>query len=185
MVVAGVIALTAALAITAPAGAAPRGNLIDRPSFEVTVNDAFARLYLPGSHIGHWNVSGATVGVGRPFEGIVQGIHGRNLQFLSLKDPTSPLPAPIGTVCQRVDLRRSASYKLRFYTASVTSDSTLIVTWQGHTVGSFDQTGTIGDTAWQLEHISLGRAGTTSGELCFTGDGPGFPLIDAVDLRAT
>ena len=129
-------------------------------------------------------MSGATVGVGPPFAGIVSGIHGRNLQFLSLKDPTASTQVPIGTVCQRVALDPSASYKLRS-TRPPSADATLVVTWQGRTVGSFDQTGTVGDTDWQLQHISLGRAGATSGEVCFTGAGEGFPIVDAVDLHAT
>jgi hypothetical protein len=175
-----------ALSLAAPAGATPPNvNLIERGDFEVPIDTGLARLYPAGSHIGPWTVSGATVGVGLPFAGIVEGIHGRNLEFLSLKDPTGSISVPMGTVCQRVALDPAASYRLRFYSASVTADATLIVTWQGQTVGTFDMTGSIGDTNWQLQQISLGRAGATSGEVCFTGEGLGFPLVDAVTLHAT
>ena len=51
------IAVSAALVLAAPAGAAPNPNLIDRPSFEIAFSDPLAQLYAPGSHIGPWKVS--------------------------------------------------------------------------------------------------------------------------------
>jgi hypothetical protein len=178
-----------ALSPAVPAGAAPpHVNLIGRPNFEVPIppTEPVALLFAPGSHIGPWSVSLATVGVSRSFPPIVTGIKGRNLQFLALKDPTAAIDTPVGKVCQQVDLEPTQVYRLRFYSAAATFDDTLVVTWQGRTVGSFAETGSIGDTDWTLHQIALGpAAGATSGEVCFTGEGLGFPLVDAVNLHAT
>jgi hypothetical protein len=185
-----VAAFTAvAILLAAPAGAAPPNvNLIERANFEVPIppTEPVALLFAPGSHIGPWSVSVATVGVSRSFPPIVTGIKGRNLQFLALKDPTAAIDTPVGKVCQQVDLEPTKVYRLRFYSAAATFDDTLVVTWQGRTVGSFAETGSLGDTNWALHQIALGpAAGAVLGEVCFTGAGEGFPLVDAVDLHAT
>jgi hypothetical protein len=184
--VAAAIVLPAALSFGTPAGGAPpHVNLIERANFEVPLDGAMARLFPPGSHMGPWKVSVATIASGAPFPGIVTGIRGRNLQFLSLKDPFSG-GIPSGMVCQSVALDPSASYRLRFYSASATLDATLVVIWRGRTVARFDATGSVGNTDWQFHQVALGpAAGALSGDLCFTGEGAGYPLVDAVALHST
>jgi hypothetical protein len=186
-VVAAAVVIPVVLSFGTPAGGSPpHVNLIERANFEVPIaEDSLARLYAPGSHIGPWTVSGATVGVGRPFPPIVTGISGRNLQFLSLKDPFS-VGIPSGMVCQRVAIDPSASYRLRFYSAAATLDDTLVVIWRGRTVARFVETGSVGTTNWQFHQIALGpAAGALRGDLCFTAEGDGYPLVDAVHLHST
>jgi hypothetical protein len=180
------IAITSLLALATPAGAVPpHVNLIERANFEVPIEaGAVARLFEPGSHIGPWLVSGATVGVGRPFPGIVSGIRGRNLQFAVLRNPIAP--GAMGTVCQHVDLNPSEVYRLRFYSAAATLDDTLIVNWQGRTVAKFAEIGSIGETNWVFHQVVLGpAAGANDGVVCFTGQGDGYPLVDSVNVHST
>ncbi len=180
----------ATLSSATPAGAAdagpdgPRVNLIRESEFDdIAITDLVSTAFQPGEHIRAWTVSRATVGVGKPFAGIVSGFSGRNLQFLSLKDPEAATSAPSGTVCQRITVDPSKSYKLRFASAAVSEDAGVTVRWNRR-VSRFPEKGVLGSTTWTQHAFLLGRVETTLAKLCFSGSGPGYPLVDKIQVFA-
>jgi hypothetical protein len=181
-----VAATVGALLVSAvPASAGPNANIVHNPSFEAPVTPS-GTVYQPGQHLpGPWEVSVAPVGVGPPFPGATTGIKGRNLQSLSVKDPYNPSTSPFGVVCQALALDGTSNYNLRFYSADVNLPGTLIVQWRGSTVASFDDPPSLGTTVWTLHRVALDAAGATTGTLCFTGSGSGYPIVDLAVVHAT
>jgi hypothetical protein len=187
-VLAALLAAATATALMGPAGAGVlRRNLIRDGEFGFGIpHDGATRTFPAGSDMGAWHVSVAAVGVARPVPGIATGISGPKQHFLSLKDPEPGTESPpVGRVCQRVDLDPAASYEVSFYSAALIYDDVLIVVWNNAAVGQFAESGSFGTTDWQLRTIDLGSGNGSTGKLCFTGSGDGYPVVDAVKLVAT
>jgi hypothetical protein len=138
-------------------------------------------VFQPGQVIdGVWSVSDNPAAVSRPAPGIISGIKGGHQQFLWLKNPPPTFAPQPATVCQTIALDPTASYDVRFWNAAFEGGARVHVLWQGIDVGSRGAT----STTWVENHVPLGSAGgATSGSLCFTGSGKGWPIIDYVSVH--
>jgi hypothetical protein len=185
--IATAVALVGAGALSAtPAGATPPpsgNNLLKQSSFEMPVPSGDEQVFQPGQHIGRWQVSGQQVAVVVP--DVVDGTGTQGMQFLSLNEPSQPLP-PTGTVCQTVPLDPADRYALAFSSADIVAAATLTVSWQGSSVAAIDDpVSVVGNgTTWTRHRVKLGKAnGATSGTVCFGGTQGGYLLLDLVVIQ--
>ena len=133
-----------------------------------------------GQRIGVWTVSVGTVFLEGPVPGAE--IPPEGVQNMVLRVGPSPSS---GVICQEVaGLNPSTAYTIRFLAASILGESTIDVTFGGHTVAHLVVPSTL-PAVFVAYHATV-TAPASSASLCLQGGsiaGNGFPIVDAVRLK--